>query len=94
MLRDMVTAVLQQGGMALVGESGALGASGDFWQQPADVILVEDDGDAITEVLTQFPQLPMPRLVTISLVDNRLHIFQHEERLMHEAADLIQALQG
>jgi len=58
------------------------------------VLLVEDDGDLVQQLLPLLSQMSGVRLIRISLEDNRLHLYQHVERTLTHQSDLIEALQS
>jgi DNA-binding NarL/FixJ family response regulator len=94
LLRDSVQAILHQAGLSLAGEAlGAVGLETLAAIRP-DIIIVEDGEDEVTEqILMHLTELGSPRLLTISLKDNKFYIYHREERLLTQTADLVAALQ-
>lgn len=93
LLRDTVRMILQQESFTLVGESQGLSAIAEVDQLQPDVILAEEDESLTEHLLANLLNLNSPRLVCISLADNKLRIYHREERLLTQTADLITALQ-
>lgn len=58
-----------------------------------DVILVEEEEGLLEQVLPYLTTLNNSRLVCINMADNKLNIYHREERMIHQTADLIAALE-
>jgi hypothetical protein len=94
LLRDSVQAILNQAGLILAGESlGAIELESLAAIRP-DIIIVEDgETEIIEHILTHLTELGSPRLLALSLKDNKFYIYHREERLLTQTADLVAALQ-
>lgn len=94
LLRDTVGAILEQVGLTLVGEARAPVEVADLHATQPDVILMEAEAGIPDHLWAYLPLNSHSRLVTLSLADNTVHIYQQEERVLTQVADLVAALQG
>jgi hypothetical protein len=93
LLRESVEAILQQSGLALAGSGPDLPGEAELQAQQPDVIIFEEQPGLTEQFLTRLSASPSPRLICISMDNNKLYIYQRQERDLHHMQDLVAAVQ-
>lgn len=92
LFRDSVLALLRHPDVQCVGmtKHGAIVQEEILRLEPDTIVVEKTGGQLSPEVMDLFERSRFTgRLVSFSLTGNRLHVFQHEERAVLEADDLL-----
>lgn len=93
LLRDTVDAILQQSGLALAGSGQELPGEAELQALQPDVIIFEENEVLAEQFMSRLSTAPSPRLICISMQNNKLYIFERQERDLLHMQDLVVAVQ-